>query len=407
MDQFSRDDLRSLLTNRQTPCVSVFLRTTRGPANQDKRQWKALLGQAEEQLLSQGHRPSETRDLLAPARELLNDAEFWLNVSIGLAAFVSPQMHPCYRLPAALDDQVVCADRFYIKPVVPLLTGDGRYYVLALSKKSVRLLQGSRYSVQEIGLPAGVPTSVEDALRYGDEIAHDRQFRSRTIHTHTSSGGGAGSREGIFQGQGPGVDSAKDGLLQFCQQVDRGLHRFLHDEQAPLVLAATTELMAAYRQANSYHHLLAEGAQGSPERLSAQELQARTWGLVQSHFEESRERIAALYRQLAGSGRGHTSNDLAEVLPAAYQGHVQYLFAARDREQGGTFDPATLRVVAHERPEPGDEDLLNLAVVYALSHKATVWVVDQERVPDDAPVAAVYWIAPGQRSDKAAITLTP
>jgi hypothetical protein len=407
MDQFTRDDLRALLTNRQMPCISVFMPTTRGPANQDKKLWKNLLHEAEERLLANGHRSSDVRVLLAPTRELLDNAPFWLDVSIGLASFVSPEMTHHYRLPVAFKEQVVCADRFHVKPVVPLLTGDGQFYVLALSKKPVRFFQGSHYTVQEVGLPAGVPTSVEDALRYGDEIAHDRQFRSRTLHSHTSSGGPAGSREAIFHGQGPGVESAKDGLLEFCQKVDRGLHRFLHDKQAPLVLAADTVLIPIYRQVNTYQHLLVEGIEGSPERLSAQQLHERAWDLVQPHFEQSRARAADLYRQLAGSGRGHTSNNLAEVLPAAFQGQLQYLFVARDREHWGAFDPASSSVVIHERPEPGDEDLLNLAVVYALSHKATVWIVEPEQVPDNSSVAAVYWSTPGQRSSKSIITAAP
>jgi Bacterial archaeo-eukaryotic release factor family 7 len=423
MDRFTRDDLRALLANQKTPCVSLFMPTTRGPKNQDKILWKNLLREAEERLLTQGHRPPEVSDLLAPARELLDNAPFWLSVSTGLAAFLSPEMAHHYRLPATFKEEVVCADRFHVKPVVPLLTGDGPFYVLALSKKSVRLFQGSHYTAQEIGLPAGVPTSLEDALRYGDEIAHDRQFRAHTVRTFPSSGGPAGTRTGVLHGQGPGVASAKDGLVEFCQRVDRGLHRFLHDKRAPLVLAADTVLMPVYRQANTYHHLLAEGVEGSPERLSAQELHDRAWPVVQPHFEEARERIAALYQQLAARQRahvtndlaevlpvmypGHTSNDLAEVLPAAYQGYIQYLFVARDREQWGTFDPANLRVAIHDRPEPGDEDLLNLAVVHALSHGATVWVVAPQKVPDNTPVAAVHWLDPGQRSSKTIITVAP
>jgi hypothetical protein len=407
MDHFSRDDLRALLTNRKTPCVSLFLHTTRGPAHQDHKAWKNLLREAEERLQAMGQRPSEAKNLLAPAQELFNDTPFWLNLSTGLAGFLSPEMNRFFRLPAVFRDQVVCNDHFHVKPVLPLLTGDGRFYVLALSQKSVRFLQGSRDTVQELGLPAGVPTSLEDALRYGDELAHDRQFRSHSVHTHTAAGGPATAREGIFQGKGPGVDSAKDGLEEFCKQVDHGLHHFWHTEQAPLVLAADTVLQPIYRAVNTYSHLLAEGIKGSPEHLGAQELHTRAWDLVRPHFEEEREKIAARYRDLVGSRRGHTGNDLKEVLPAAYQGHVQYLFVARDQERWGKFDPANLNVVLDERAEPGDEDLLNLAVVHALSHKATVWVVGPAGMPDHTPVAAIYWFGPGQRGSKPTITAAP
>src|SRR5262249_29983536 len=171
-------------------------------------------------------------------------------------------------------------------------------------QKSVRFFQGTRATVQELGLPAGVPTDLEDALRYGDELAPDRQLLSRTVHTHPAAGGPAGARAGIFQGKRPGVDSARDGLEESCTRVDHGLHHFWHTKQAPLVLAADTVLQPIYRAANTYPHLLAEGIKGSPEHLGAQELHARARDLVRPHFEEEREKIAARYRELVGGRRG-------------------------------------------------------------------------------------------------------
>jgi len=170
--------------------------------------------------------------------------------------------------------------------------------------------------------------------------------------------------------------------------------------------------------------MVAEGVEGSPERLSAQELHGRAWAVVQPHFEEARMKVAALYHQLDARPRvpmpsdlagvvpalyypGHTSNDLAEVLPAAYQGFLQYLFVARDQQKWGTFDTANLRVAIHERPEPGDEDLLNLAAVHALSHGATVWVEEQAQVPGNNLVAAVSWLDAGERSSKTMIGAGP
>jgi len=47
---------------------------------------------------------------------------------------------------------VVVSDRFHLKPLLPLLTGDGRFYILALSQNQVRLLQGTRYSVRGLYL---------------------------------------------------------------------------------------------------------------------------------------------------------------------------------------------------------------------------------------------------------------
>jgi hypothetical protein len=237
-----------------------------------------------------------------------------------------------------------------------------------------------------------VPANLGDVLHHPDEV------KSRSLHTHPAAGGPAGRREAIYHGQGAGVDGAKDGLLEYFQQVDRGLHRHLNSDQAPLLLAGVEYLLPIYRQANTYAHLLEDGLEGHPDRFSARELHDRAWPVVQPHFRKARDRIAGVYRQLAGTGR--TTNDVAAVVAAAHQGQIQYLFVARGRTQWGTFDPATLQVQTHDTAQPGDEDLLNLAAVHALSHRGTVYAVGPDEMPDRTPLAAVFWLPLGERGSK-------
>lgn len=391
MDTFSRDDLRRLLANRQMPCVSILMPTSRGAGQEDKIRWKNQVRAAEKKLLAQGYPASDAKTLLKRATELREDVPFWQDVSLGLAAFLSPEQSHFYRLPLAFNEQAAVADHFQIKPLLPLLSEDGRFFVLTLSKKNVRLLQGSRQRIDEIQLH-DIPANLVEALQYNDEI------RSRTVHTHTAAGGAAGRREAIFHGHGPGVDSAKDGILEFFQMVDRGLQQRLHNEHAPLVLAAADYLLPIYRQASTYPHVLEEAIVGHPDRLSAAELHDRAWDIVQPHFHAERDKISALYRQLAGTGR--TAKEVAEIVRAAYQGQLQYLFVVRSGEQWGKFDSNNQQVHLHDKPEPGDEDLLNLAAIHTLAHKGKVFEVEPAEMPDRTPLAGIFWLPAGERTSQ-------
>src|SRR5205085_10837355 len=106
---------------------------TRGAAQEDKIRWKNQLRKAEE-LLNARNRHAETKDLLGPAHDLLTDIPFWQNVSNGLAVFLAPGVFRAYRVPLVLDDLVVVAEHFQIKPLLPLLNNEGRFYILALSQ---------------------------------------------------------------------------------------------------------------------------------------------------------------------------------------------------------------------------------------------------------------------------------
>ena len=139
-----------------------------------------------------------------------------------------------------------------------------------------------------------------------------------------------------------------------------------------------------------YPHLVDEGIEGNPEELKAKELHEQAWAIVQPRFLTAQKEAAAQYRQLAGAGSEQASNDLKEIVPAAYHGRVETLFVTVGLQKWGSFDPGTNVVHMHEEAEPGDEDLLDFAAVQTLLSRGTVYAVEPEKVPDEALLAAVF-----------------
>src|SRR5262245_27546155 len=144
MDLFTRDDLKALLAERSSPRVSLFLPTRRGGSEADPIRWRKGLAEAKGHLVKAGCLTAEIREVLGPGWRLLEDGAFWKSQGDGLAAFLAPNFLRLYRLPMSPREMVVVGNRFYITPLLPLLSGDGRFFVLALSQNAVRLLQGTR-----------------------------------------------------------------------------------------------------------------------------------------------------------------------------------------------------------------------------------------------------------------------
>ncbi len=295
-----------------------------------------------------------------------------------MAAFASQDTFRSYRLPFTFSELVVVTDRFHVKPLLPLLSGDGRFYILALSQKQVRLLQGSRHSVSEVNLQ-NVPTSLADALS-GEE-------RERQLQFHTTARGGSA----IFHGHGSAGDESehKKDLLRYFKQIDRGLQDLVCAERIPLVLAGVDYLLPIYREANTCAQLVDEGIVGNPDGLLAQELHDRAWAILEPHFARAQERAATKYRELVGTGKA--SADSRKIVPAAYEGRVDSLFVAVGVQQWGAFEAGAREVVLHEDRQPGDQDLLDLAAVQTLMHAGDVYAVGPDQVPDaQSPAAAVF-----------------
>ncbi len=385
MDILTNNALRTLMTKSDGWYVSIYMSTHRTgrEIQQDSIRLKNLLGEAEERLSAVGLGTAKVQELLEPARKLVPDGLFWQHQSDGLAIFLSSDGLHDYRLPLDFESMVVVGDRFHVKPLLPLVSGDGRFYILALSQQKVRLLQGTRFKVSEIELEK-VPAGLAQALRYEDAQ------KTIQFHTSTTTPGGRGERPAVFHGQGTAsAEEQKEHILRYFRQVDEGLHEILAETRIPLVLAGVDYLLPLYREANTYPHLVDDGIEGNPEQLRAEELHARAWSIVEPIFLAAQEEAAARYRQLAGSGSEQASDDLTKVVPAAYVGRVEELFIARGAQRWGAFDPETHEVQVHDDAAPG-EDLLDFAAVHTFLNQGAVYATEPEQVPSETSLAAVF-----------------
>jgi hypothetical protein len=351
-----------------------------GPENrQDPIRLRNLLHKAEELLLENGQRTPDVRQWLEPAHRLLDDGDFWRRRRDGLALFISPNVFRRYRLPVSADELLIVTHSFHLKPLLPLLTGDGRYYILALSQHSVRLLEGTRDDLQEAPLD-NVPHSLEEAAQ-ASLPGRELQFRSAA-----PVGGGRWAQ--VFYGGGDVAEATKVRLHRYCHLIDRGLRDKLREEHAPLVLAGVGYILHLYREVSEYPHLAEAEIEGNPGHLSLEELRARAWEIVRPHFQREQAEAGARYRQFAGSPRA-TSN-LQHIIPAAHQGRVESLFVVSGQQHWGAYDPETNAVFLHESIAPGDEDLLDRAAIQTFLKGGAVYVVPPEDMPVEGPIAAVF-----------------
>jgi len=376
MMMLPREELGTLMQSSGHPAVSIYLPTHRvGDIEQDPIRLKNLLREGEAQLADYGLRTADARSLLKPIEQLFADSHFWQHQGDGLALFLSSRIFQHYRLPLSFQELLVVAERFHVKPLVPLFSEDGVFYVLAVSQNQVRLLQCTRYHVQNI-TPEGVPASLADALKY-DQPEKQHQF-------HTTGPGGMT----ISHGHGISKDYDKVNILRYFQQVERGLQEVLKDEHAPLITAAVDYLHPVYRQANKYRYLLDEGIQGNPDGISERALQEEAWPIVRTHFE--RARAEALQRYEEAVAKGLATNDMKQAVLAAHDGRISTLFVATDVQQWGKLDPESRKIRLYEERGPGLEDLLDLAAVHTLTKGGTVYAVAPEQVPGGTAIGAIF-----------------
>jgi hypothetical protein len=301
------------------------------------------------------------------------DHTFWEYQEDGLAVFVSPRATKSYRLPVSFDEAVVVADAFWVKPLWPLLTGNGLFYVLALSRNAVRLLWADRFRAGEIDLPPDLPTSLAAALWYDDP---EKQFTS-----HAASRAGRGRVVAQFHGHGTPDELNEEKMAIFLRTVDGGV-RHLIDAQAPLVLAGVSEVKAIYRGITRHPTVVEGSIEGNPDRMSLHELWERASSIMAPLLAGARRSDEAAF--LAAGDKAAAT--VPEVVTAATAGRVESLFLPTGIEVWGRAEE--LRVEVHDSRQPGDRDLLDLAGAAVWLRGGTVHAVAAEEVPGGGPVAA-------------------
>lgn len=369
-----RQDFQSLLNHESSPCISMFMPTHRTghEQQQDQIRLKNLLARTEKALLAVQSTAPEIEPLLEPIEELLANVTFWQHQSDGLAIFRSDELFRCYRLPLHFTEQLFVVNRFYVKPLLPLLHAGGRFFVLALSQDSAELFEATRDSIHEVELP-----EIDRADVDGDETALQLHSQRR--------GARASSDEAIYHGHGGNEDRTKTDTLNFFHRVNDAVRKILQGEDAPLVLACVGYLAPIYDAANSYQGLIKAKVPGNPSTWTEDELRDRAWKLVEPHFQQEQRSSLDAVQQAVGNGQALTG--LREAIVAAHHGRIATMFLRRDEQMWGHVDLA-LDAVQVTNDESNGVELLNYAAAEALNHGGNVFIVDD--IPNtDAPLAAI------------------
>lgn len=383
IDIFTNEELQKLIREQNAPCISLYMPIEQQAVQtrQNPIRFKNLMTEIEKHLSAAGFDQQQIDRLLSPIGED-RSLDFSGAMSDGLALFVTPGLYRSYRVPHMFQEFVFVGDHFHIRRILPLVTEEEQFYVLALNQEQVKLFRGSRYQLGEVDL-GDVPQSLSDALKY-DEFERHVQFHSTDNAPRQNS-------DAQFHGQGTAANDSiqKEQILRLFQTLDNAITEHLNAEGFPLILAGTDELRGLYHQANHYNKLLDDDIQVNPQALDETDIHQQAWSIVQRLSKTVTTNAIEKFQELAGTGDERASNQLEHIVPSAYYQRVDTLFLPSKGESWGVFLPESGAVAFHEHYQKADQDLLNVAAIYTLQNGGTVHTLPIEQIPGDHHAAAI------------------
>jgi hypothetical protein len=160
--------------------------------------FKNALQQISYKLRQQNVDQDTIEQLLKPGYELLRQNEFWLNLAMGLAIFISKDQFRYVKLPYEPKEVIMVNTSYYLSPLIPLITSSDYFYLLVFSKKQAKLFRADQFGMVHIPVPE-MPRGIDDVVHF-EEKDDQKLFRTDT------SGAGAGAN---FHGIGSGKPDEK------------------------------------------------------------------------------------------------------------------------------------------------------------------------------------------------------
>lgn len=370
---FSAEELRNLLSSAQGPCVSLYINPHKGTTNAASNRFEALVTQAEK-LITQENRVSKVVHFLQPLRAV-STAEFWRHAPHGLAFFLSPTSSVYYRLPIEVEDRVIVADNFHLRPLMEYVQDNQRFYLLVLSEQHVSFFKGSMSGLAPVPVP-GLHSTLVEAL--GTE-EHERQTAS-----HQSSRGG---RYVVFGGAGHSDKSRDEDMARFYRSVDAALWRVLREDNAPLVLVGSERDVHVYERISRYPHLTHEHVHGNHQKALAADLHKLAMPVIASEQRAKEQKIVELWNQEVSPNRA--LDEIRAIAQYAIQGRVRHLLIERGTLLFGQMDSATGALKLHkEQSDAHDDDVLDEIAEAVLLRGGEVYSLEKGRMPTRSPIAA-------------------
>ena len=315
------------------------------------------------------------QNLLGPVQELATTIEAGGEWGFALALYRSSDTFRCFRIPELAKDVITIEDRFQVRPVLPVVSREQRFYILALSQKKIRLFDCTDYGFHEVDLKGRVPQNLQVFLNAG--------MPDHVLDNRSSGGPDVGSMKGVTFGTNTDRERHNEYLAHFFQEVDKSLHKILPAGSVPMMLAGVEEELAMYRKLNTYKPFIEQEIHGAHDAVPPSELHQRALEIVKKRVSAPLAKIIREFESHRNANR--VSLDFEDILAHAQEGRVSELLVREDADHRGLWDEDSRRIMM----DGEGDDLINIAALQTLQHGGQAFALTEAEMPDQAEMAAV------------------
>lgn len=374
-----KDFPHEIIHEQDGPFISLYQPTHRyRPENkQDVIRFKNLIKKLENSL-TQKYPESKITEIMKPFNALAEDKLFWNNTTDGLAILATKERCIIYKLQRSVEEFVVVANSFHIKPLIRTFQSADRYLLLGLNRKEFVLYEGDRYGFEEIELDPDIPRTITEVL--GDRY-------TESYLTAGTYGGAAGT--GTFHGHGGRKEEINKDIERYFRYVDRFVsENYSQPLHLPLMLVSINEYHSLFKNISHNPSLMENGIKKAFDTMSLEELKENAWKVMEPFYLEKTKKVIDRYE--TEKAKGLASDVLRKVAVAEVENRIDTIMIEADRIIPGKINKETGELEKEDIENPEVGDILNELAEMAFKTKTKVVVLPEERMPSTTGVAAIF-----------------
>lgn len=367
LDVFPEEKILSI---KEEPVISISQRLSVEDITRDKDQTRLS------NLLSEGRKLAKEKYSSEVAEKIISQLD---EVEKHMRELVIPRggllvyatLDEIYYTHTAIpvDNTVTAGHLPYLLPVIANYQFSHNYHLLVLNQNEISLYQGRGRELEKIEFPEDdAPKTLEDALgteKVGGQLTHGT-YGSRGTDGPQS-----------FHGHNETSSEKEIDRVNYFRVVDKYIYEnYSRVEKIPLILYATPDNQAVFRDLTDNQYLLEEGIEKDGSQATIKELEEATFEFDQKLVRQEKEELFELFDETAPNYL--IENDPAQLARAVVEGRIETLVVNESKDAKGRInDDGTY--------EEDEDDYYRHLITRALQSKADVYVVMDDFFEEDRP----------------------
>lgn len=314
----NQQDIDALLAQKGKPCISITVPTTK--YTRERMQNPELIEKAidkAKQLLTHTAWPEEQTAILHHKLDSLKDNIDYMRLQEGLAIFISTDSFKIQLLPFTVSEKVILAGNFEIRDLIYFNQFLEPYYLLAISKKRIRLFKGCGRDLQEV-------INSDFPRKYVEEYEYSRP----SVGSSSSSGLKSFERDKSVMQEARTKD--------FFRHADDAVSKYVKGDIC-LFVVGVEEQLADFDRISHHLNNIGGRIRGNFDVDAVHPLAQTCWNLIKEEVRTSQRKLLAKLEEDIGTGLA--IDGIKSVWYAAQQSKGLMLLVEKNYEIRGYVQP--------------------------------------------------------------------